>query len=519
MNQDKTSGGDVIRSALFVDFDNIFIALRDENPKAAEEFATNPNRWVEWLVRLNWQGGFARGRRRAILLKKCYLNPGTFGKFRPYFTRAAFEVVDCPSLTGRGKNSGDIHMVLDILDTLAHPTLFDEFILLSGDADFTPVLLRLRTHDRRTVILTGGLAAQAYRAAADHVIDADRFVEEALRAAATAPASAGTLERPAGAATVSEARLRELADKLYEVATTNGEIQAPDLARDVFMRFPDFKDSNWYGFLSLRRLVDELVARRDDLEVVEEDPWYVRVRRQPSAALPPAPTAPSGPPAGDAAQVAAILEATVKRASEPVPTGVMAQAIIDRIGPGVLESEWFGYGTFRALLDRLLPDLGLEFAAEPPGYVYDPARHPTPEQASRFDRELPELASLATRLSQVTGVPRLHPEDYAALFERLAEEVREHGFQLNDTSKAVRDKLIEEGRSVSRSAVAFVVRGVRFGGLDLRTVDRSRLTAGDLASAFKHNVFNLCQGAQLELSPEEDAMLDRWFGTPANPPA
>ena len=35
---------------------------------------------------------------------------------------------------------------------LTHDTYFDEFIILSGDADFTPVLHRLRAHARRTVI-------------------------------------------------------------------------------------------------------------------------------------------------------------------------------------------------------------------------------------------------------------------------------------------------------------------------------------------------------------------------------
>jgi uncharacterized LabA/DUF88 family protein len=79
-----------------------------------------------------------------------------YGRFRPFFTRAAFRVVDCPPLTTRGKNSADIYMVLDILDALEHPTSFDEFILLSADADFTPVMLRLRAHDRRTVLLATG---------------------------------------------------------------------------------------------------------------------------------------------------------------------------------------------------------------------------------------------------------------------------------------------------------------------------------------------------------------------------
>ncbi len=502
---EQSTEGRPIRSALFVDFDNIYIALRDDNPQAAEEFATNPRRWLEWLVRLDWRGEVPR-RRRSILLQKCYLNPGTFGKFRPYFTRAAFEVVDCPSLTGRGKNSGDIHMVLDIVDTLAHPTNFEEFIILSGDADFTPVLLRLRAYDRRTVIMTGGLAAQAYRSAADHVIDTDTFVEQALAVPAAARES---LARPAAStASCSEARLQELAAKLYEVATTSGEVMAPDLARDVFMRFPDFKDSNWYGFMSLRRLVDELVARRDDLEVVEGDPWFVRVK-------PAIASAPLREDGAESERLAELVASAVRRHSEPVRTGVLAQAIIGALGPKVLESQWFGHGTFRALLESLLPRLGLKFAPEPPGYVYDPTRHPPPEEADRYQREYPELAGLAARLSQVTGVPRLCPDDYAALFEELAAEVREHGFQLNETSKAVRDRLIEQGRSVSRAAVLFVIRGIRFAGLDLGAAQRERVTAAELAEAFKRNVLNLCEGAQLELSDEEASLIDQLLGKPA----
>lgn len=39
-----------------------------------------------------------------------------------------------------GKTSTDIHMVLDIIDLLQHETHYDEFIVFSADADFTPVL-------------------------------------------------------------------------------------------------------------------------------------------------------------------------------------------------------------------------------------------------------------------------------------------------------------------------------------------------------------------------------------------
>src|SRR5262249_12910658 len=113
------------------------------------------------------------------------LNPATSGRYRADFTRAGFQVVDCPPLTGAGKNSADIHIVIHILDLLTHPTRFDEVILMSSDADYTPVMLRLRAHDRRTVIIAGGPSAAAFRAACDHVVDVDTFIDLALSTPAT----------------------------------------------------------------------------------------------------------------------------------------------------------------------------------------------------------------------------------------------------------------------------------------------------------------------------------------------
>ena len=182
-----------LRTALFVDFDNIYLRLQHEDPRAAEQFATHPSRWLAWLRDGLPSGDALPGasQRRKILFRRCYLNPSQFGRFRPDFSRAAFEVVDCPPLTSGGKTSADIHMVMDILDTLNHATHFDEFIILSGDADFTPVLLRLSKHDRRSAVLAIGPASAAYKAACDHLIDEDTFLEEAI-GVDTSPAARGS---------------------------------------------------------------------------------------------------------------------------------------------------------------------------------------------------------------------------------------------------------------------------------------------------------------------------------------
>jgi hypothetical protein len=171
---------DVIRSVLFVDFDNVFFSLQTADKAAAKRFADDPKRWLDAIesgsLIESLPGAPIDGRRR-ILMRRCYANPAVMRYFRSYFTRSGFQIVDCPPLTGRGKNSADIYMVVDILDALRHETRFDEFIILSGDADFTPVLLRLRAHDRLTSIYSNAVTAAAYKSLCDGMITEEGLID------------------------------------------------------------------------------------------------------------------------------------------------------------------------------------------------------------------------------------------------------------------------------------------------------------------------------------------------------
>lgn len=163
-----------LRCALFVDFDNVYIGLQRLDPVAAEAFASSPGHWLAGLELGEDEDGEIS---RRFLVRACYLNPSAFSQFRPNFTRAGFSVIDCPSLTQQGKSSADINLVLDAVDALAAPTRYDEFVIVSADADFTPLALRARAADRRVTIVTAGPAASAYRAVADQVVTADELVE------------------------------------------------------------------------------------------------------------------------------------------------------------------------------------------------------------------------------------------------------------------------------------------------------------------------------------------------------
>ena len=503
-----------LRTALFVDFDNIYLGLQREDPSAAEQFATDPTRWLLWLQdRLPHQE--EEGRSRKILFRRCYLNPSQFGRFRPYFTRSAFEVVDCPPLTSGGKTSADIHMVMDILDTLGHPTRFDEFILLSGDADFTPVLLRLSKHDRRSAILAIGPASVAYKAACDLLIDQDTFLEEAI--GATPSQTTRTATGPSASSAMDDL-LKSIADKVYERATTSGELVATELP-PIFREFSEFTAStNWLGFNSLRNMTMAVVSTRPDLTMIDGDPWRVGIvapGEEPvhipdpgrSAVLPRVLTAADRSRLIE--EILAYVGSVVEASDSAVPMARAAQMVISRFGEQVLATRWAGAGTFRDLLEgRENP--GFAISALKPGYIYDPARHQLPIDGR--PEELvgdPELNSLAYRVHQLTDTPYLTRGDYARVFRLTAEEVNEHGYFLTRTSKSVRDRCIEEGSPIARASVNFILRGITFGGHRFGQNGPEDPIA--LGTCFFRNVVSLCDSAGISLSTSEIEVLSDWI--------
>jgi hypothetical protein len=409
-----------LRAALFVDFDNIFSQLQEvDSDDTAHRFATHPTDWLEWMERGMPTEEDSPQPRRRLIVRKCYMNPRVFWRYRNYFTRAAFSVVDCPPLTQQGKTSTDIHMVMDILDTLGQAAHIDEFIILSGDSDFTPVLLRLRAHDRQTTVVSIGPAAEAYKAAADQVIDGGTFIEYSLG-------------------------------------------------------FPSPADQD----------------------------------RPAPAAAPPPPPPEFRPDTAAAAQVRARVLQLVRDSQGPVSLGALAQ-LVRKEFPGVgPENGWAGYETFGALIRGFdLEREGIQMTQTGPGYLHPP---------TGAEPVAPAASDVVTRICMLTGIPSLTAEQYAIVFQALADHLRDNEFSLAETAKRLRDVSVERGVGVSRKAINFILQGCRYAGYKFTSDD----TAESVARAFRSNVANLCRGEQIELSPEEESTLDRWLlgSTVAEPP-
>jgi len=274
--------GSPVRTALFVDFDNIYLGLKKLDENAANAFATEPSRWLSWLE--DGQDADAVGPRR-FLIRNVYLNPAAFGTYRAIYTRAGFRAVDCPPLTGQGKNSADIYMVLDILDALQGTFKYEEFVIASADADFTPILYRLRAQDRRITLLTAGLSASAYRAVCDSFVPPEMLAdaalgesEEPVEAPAddvpvgpVAPPSPSAHGAPANAGPAGTAeQITAIADAIRAaVRASDRPIVSAAAAQAALKVHPTLKETDWLGAGTFRAFITSYV---DDLAYESSPP-------------------------------------------------------------------------------------------------------------------------------------------------------------------------------------------------------------------------------------------------------
>ena len=175
-----------------------------------------------------------------------------------------------------------------------------------------------------------------------------------------------------------------------------------------------------------------------------------------------------------------------------------AQQVAQLLGPGLRESHWAGYGTFKALL-AAHPQPDLLLVETRGGFLLDPARH----DRGAADELPEELAAFARRVSTITGTPPLSPAEYAGLFAALAALSTGEPAEPNELSRAVRDRLHAEGLPVSRAQINFVLNGFRYTGFEI-----PGRSASDLARAWRENMLSLLDNAQVELSVAEFQLLD-----------
>jgi len=251
---------DNVSMALFCDFENVALGVRDAN---YEQFDIKPI-----LERLLLKG--------SIVIKKAYCDWDRYKGFKKPMHEANFELIEIPHVRQSGKNSADIRLVVDALDLCYTKSHVNTFVIISGDSDFSPLVSKLRENNKQVIgVGVKQSTSDLLVANCDEFIFYDDLVRENQRRAAKR--NPGTREaQPANNRSPEEEKRRkddvasrrskaiELAVETFDALVLErgdgGKMWASVLKEAIKRRKPDFNES-YYGFRAFGNLLEEAQAR------------------------------------------------------------------------------------------------------------------------------------------------------------------------------------------------------------------------------------------------------------------
>lgn len=444
-----------LRSALFVDFDNILHGLHSRRPDVADALARNFAAWLGDLSNRKLPPGVEE---RDIRVWRAYINPkgglkntdGTgewmsISRYRQALSLSGFEVVECPALTAGMKNAADIRMVVDMLASYySEPggPPYDEYIIASDDADFTPLLQHLRAHGCRTMIVSAGNAAHAYANIADEIFD------------------------------------------LIDYLTTGTKV------------------------------IDKPVAQPEDRVLYSRTaPSHAQPSRrtQPSRLAPTPPVTPA--PAMDEAMVLEAVRRHVEASRIALPLTTLAARIGQEFGT---PQSWFGHDSLGAFLQTT--ELVLAFQIEG-GYIWDPARHTEPRPLAAPAAPVPQAMATLLRdtILPPIGAP-LYWAVFAALETYVRDRGQRPATQYDEDGCVswCHSGLLKQGMNARESDVRQILARTR---VHLEWMRWAKLppAAEDVCNKVLNNTRRTIDGRPLRPDEMNDLRDWLWAGRPTVP--
>jgi uncharacterized protein (TIGR00288 family) len=123
------------RIALFIDFDNLALGMRNSPTK-------------KFQIELVLDRVLEKGR---LLYKRAYADWSHYRDYKAELHEAAIDLIEVPKKKLTGKNAADIRMVVDALDIAFSKEHLNTFVLVTGDSDFSPLVSKLRENNREVI--------------------------------------------------------------------------------------------------------------------------------------------------------------------------------------------------------------------------------------------------------------------------------------------------------------------------------------------------------------------------------
>src|SRR5262245_13414080 len=86
-----------------------------------------------------------------VLVSRSYADWGRFSRFKQALLSCNVTMMELTSHGMQDKNRADIAMVVDALELALTRAYVDTFVVVSGDSDFTPLVLKMRELNKRVI--------------------------------------------------------------------------------------------------------------------------------------------------------------------------------------------------------------------------------------------------------------------------------------------------------------------------------------------------------------------------------
>jgi uncharacterized protein (TIGR00288 family) len=224
--------------AVFVDFENLAIGVREM-------------RAGKFQIQLVLKRLLEKGR---IVYKRAYCDWRNYEDSVREFHAQGVEMIDIPQGKISGKNSADIHMVVDALDLCYSKQHIDTFALLSGDSDFSPLVSKLKENNRR-VIGCGvkGSTSDLLIANCDEFI----YYDDLIRTARKSPR---TPKKDKTEASKKDEAVERVLEVVHSVEQDYDPLWGSILKQAIRRVYPGFNEG-YYGYDSFSDLLEDIKAR------------------------------------------------------------------------------------------------------------------------------------------------------------------------------------------------------------------------------------------------------------------
>jgi uncharacterized LabA/DUF88 family protein len=226
------------RLALFIDFENIAIGVRDAH-------------YRKFDVNLVLERLLDKGK---LLSKKAYADWSRYSDYKRSFHEAAIELIEVPQKSVGGKNSADIRLVVDAMDMSFQKEHINCFVVCSGDSDFSPLVSKLKENNKYVI----GLGVK--NSTSELLIEnCDEFIfyEDLVR----------VQQRPmpvlAGGALPEKLQdcFNLLVDSVSALQRENKEVLWGSMVKETMKRKKPSFNETYYGFRSFSHLLEDAQRR------------------------------------------------------------------------------------------------------------------------------------------------------------------------------------------------------------------------------------------------------------------